>query len=238
MKLAIGGSSGFVGTELIRQALDNPAIDSIVGISRRETSVPVGSEDKAWKLKSIVCDDFENYPDSLKKELEDVDACIWTIAVTPSKMKSTPWEEVVKICRDYTLTALETMASVPRKQDGPLRFVYISGHFAPRDGAPIPKQLTEFGLVQVGSMRIFFLKGRLEAHILDYSEKSNGAVASCIAKPGMIKGPGMEVRIVPGLPEIELHDIATTLLDQVVNGFEKDTLSNDDMVRIAESLRS
>ncbi|XXG95719.1 hypothetical protein Hte_001989 [Hypoxylon texense] len=232
MKLVIGGSSGFVGTELVRQALDNPAITSIIGVSRRPTSVPAGCVDEAGKLRSIVCDDFLSYPDSVKKELQGADACIWTIAVTPSKMKTTPWGQVVKVCRDYALTALKTMASVPRKQNGPARFVYISGHFAPRDGAPIPKQLTEFGLVQVASMR-----GQLESQILEYSDESNGAVVSCIAKPGMIEGPGMEVRVVPGLPKIELHTIATCLLDQVVNGFEKDTLSNDDMIRMAQSAR-
>jgi hypothetical protein len=179
MKLVIGGSSGFVGTELVRQALDNPAITSIVGISRRETPVPEGSVDNAGKLKSIVCDDFTRYPDSLKKELEDVDACIWlvplssprilqskatkrltnhnrTIAITPSKIlgKTVPWEDVVKVCHDYTLVALEAVASAPRQRDIPLRFVYISGHFAPRDGDPILESLTDFGLAQVASMRV------------------------------------------------------------------------------------
>lgn len=76
MKLAIGGSSGFVGAELVRQALSNPAITSVVGLSRRETPVPPADANAA-KLKSVVCDDFENYSDSIKKELEDVDAFIW-----------------------------------------------------------------------------------------------------------------------------------------------------------------
>lgn len=77
MKLIIGGSSGFVGTELVRQALTNPAITSIIGVSRRETTVPAGSTDIAGKLKSVVCDDFESYSTSLKEDLEDTDACIW-----------------------------------------------------------------------------------------------------------------------------------------------------------------
>lgn len=76
MKLVIAGSSGFVGAELVRQALSNPAITSVVGLSRRETIVP-SSDTNAAKLQSIVCDDFENYSDSVKKELEDVDAFIW-----------------------------------------------------------------------------------------------------------------------------------------------------------------
>lgn len=44
----------------------------------------------------------------------------------------------------------------------------------------------------------------------------------------------MDVRTVPGLPNIELHDIAAALLDQAVNGFQKNTLSNDDMVNIGQ----
>lgn len=76
MKLVIGGSTGLVGTELVRQALKNPAITSIIGLSRRET--PAGSSaTNGAKLKSVVCDNFEEYPDSVKKELEDVDAFIW-----------------------------------------------------------------------------------------------------------------------------------------------------------------
>lgn len=86
MKLVIGGSSGFVGTELIRQALSNPAITSIVGLSRRETTVPT-SVDAASKLKSIVCDNFETYPESIKEELQDVDACIWYVpTIHPSRL--------------------------------------------------------------------------------------------------------------------------------------------------------
>lgn len=76
MKIVIGGSSGFVGGELVRQALSNPAITSIVGLSRRETVLPpstVGAE----KLKSLVCENFDNYSESINKELHDVDACIW-----------------------------------------------------------------------------------------------------------------------------------------------------------------
>ena len=77
MKLVIGGSSGFVGTELVRQALSNPSITTIVGISRRDTLVPPGSDKGHEKLTGILCNDFESYSDSLKKELEDADACIW-----------------------------------------------------------------------------------------------------------------------------------------------------------------
>ena len=74
MKLVIGGSTGFVATELIRQALEHPAITSIVALGRREILSPPGI---GAKLRSVVCDNFESYPEDVKKELENVDACIW-----------------------------------------------------------------------------------------------------------------------------------------------------------------
>lgn len=79
MKLVIGGSTGFVATEIISQALKNPAITSIVALGRREAVVsPDADSDTAQtKLKSVICEDFEVYPDSVKAELENADACIW-----------------------------------------------------------------------------------------------------------------------------------------------------------------
>jgi dTDP-4-dehydrorhamnose reductase len=79
MKLVIGGSTGFVATELLSQALKNPAITSIVALGRREVTVPAEADSGATKtkLKSIICDNFEDYPDNVNAELENADACIW-----------------------------------------------------------------------------------------------------------------------------------------------------------------
>lgn len=78
MKFIIGGSTGFVGAELVRQALLHPAITSVVGLSRRETPIPPGIDgESASRLKSVACDDFEKYPDAVMSELQDADACIW-----------------------------------------------------------------------------------------------------------------------------------------------------------------
>lgn len=79
MKLIVAGSTGFVATELIRQALSNSSVSSIVGLARRETVVPqnVGPGVDKAKLKSVICDDFENYSESVRQELAGADACIW-----------------------------------------------------------------------------------------------------------------------------------------------------------------
>lgn len=79
MKLIIAGSTGLVATEVIRQALSNSAVSSIVALARRETSVPLntGPDANIAKLKSLVCSDFGNYSESAKQELSGADACIW-----------------------------------------------------------------------------------------------------------------------------------------------------------------
>lgn len=79
MKVIVVGSSGFVGTELIRQAITSPAVTSVVALARRETPVPESLKDSsdAAKLTSVVCDDFLNYSDNVKQHLSNADACIW-----------------------------------------------------------------------------------------------------------------------------------------------------------------
>ncbi|KAI1119697.1 hypothetical protein F5Y10DRAFT_283845 [Nemania abortiva] len=193
MKLIIGGSTGFVGAELVQQALSHPAITT-VGISRHETPAPAESPN-----------DFEHYPDHVKKELENADACIWTIAVTPARLKSLPWEETVKVCRGYALAAIEAMTAAPRKQDGPLRFININ-----------VTQPMDSGIIELA-----LLRGKLEVEILAYADQTNGAVVACIAKPRLIYAPDRKVPSIPGLPQIERRDIAAALLHQSVTGFER-----------------
>jgi hypothetical protein len=67
-------------------------------------------------------------------------------------------------------------------------------------------------------------------------------VQSCIAKPGLIDGPGkgaltggiltFVLRLVFSVPKVDRSQIAATLIEQAVNGLEKDTLLNSDLVRI------
>ncbi|KAK4151600.1 hypothetical protein C8A00DRAFT_17008 [Chaetomidium leptoderma] len=233
MKLIVAGSTGFVATEVIRQALSIPAITSIVALGRRPASEPqnTGPNADPTKLKSVILEDFgSEYPESVKKELSGADACIWTIAITPSQLKTTPWEHTVKVCRDFAIRGLETIAQLPR--DGtakkPLRFIYMSGNNAERDQTKKPMILGEYCL----------LRGEAESLILEYAKKSNGAVEACIAKAGLISSPEKPTPMlqkaffaVIGLPKIQVSEISAAMLRQVVNGFETDTLLNADMVR-------
>ena len=82
--------------------------------------------------------------------------------------------------------------------------------------------------------------------MLDYAKDSKGAVEVCIAKPGLIDAPGrmsagksllmMVVRHVVGLGKVDVSQISATLINQVVNSFEKETLVNEDLVRIGSKV--
>ncbi|KAJ5368591.1 uncharacterized protein N7496_008351 [Penicillium cataractarum] len=231
MKLVIGGSTGYVATEVLSQALKNPTITSIIALGRREAELTPETGSDAAKLKVLVCDNFGDYPDNVKAELENADACIWTIAITPIRLNTVPWEETCKVSRDYATTAIKTLDILrqPQSQEKPLRFLYMSGHLTLRSRDDIPAALRDSGLIDYG-----LLRGEAETLILNYAEQSHGAVQSCIVKPGLIDAPGVERREIPGIPHIELTDIAAAMLDQVIGGFEKDTLSNDDLARIGQ----
>jgi uncharacterized protein YbjT (DUF2867 family) len=79
MKLIVTGATGLVGTEVIRQSLQNPRITSVIALSRRPVPSPkgVGEDVAASRLKNVVLEDFTKYPNDAKAQLADADACIW-----------------------------------------------------------------------------------------------------------------------------------------------------------------
>jgi hypothetical protein len=71
---------------------------------------------------------------------------------------------------------------------------------------------------------------------------------ACVAKPGMIDGPGRHGLIqrtiinaghsLIGFPKVDVKEVAAALLDQALNGFEKDTLLNEDLISIGQKFLS
>ncbi|KAF4468591.1 transport sec13 [Fusarium albosuccineum] len=236
MKLVIGGASGYLGTEVVRQALKHPGISSVVALGRRPTPIPEGSGSQAEtsKFKSVTIDDFCNYSEQVKADIAGADGCIWLIAITPTRSKLMEWEEVRKICHDYAVTAADEFAKIPR--DGktePLRFLYISGANAVRDPAKKPWILGDMCL----------MRGGVEAAVLERAQQSNGAMQACVYRPGLIIQADTSAvkralwgasRSLISLPAIELHEMGAALLDQAVNGFSKDLVLNPELIEIGQ----
>lgn len=60
-----------------------------------------------------------------------------TIAIAFTKSKTTPFDVVKKVTRDYTLAGIEALLAT-NKTGKPLRFIYISGAAVSRNVDDIP----------------------------------------------------------------------------------------------------
>ncbi|KAL2798612.1 hypothetical protein BJX66DRAFT_333976 [Aspergillus keveii] len=130
MKIILTGTTGFVGTEVLAQALANPHITSLIVLSRKPLPESITANQK---VTVKVLDDFLTYPDSLLDELEGAEGCIWTLGLATSPSLAL----YRKINHEYTLAALDAFSRI-RPAPGklapkPFHFVYCSGAAAVRD---------------------------------------------------------------------------------------------------------
>ncbi|KAI1178856.1 NAD(P)-binding protein [Nemania sp. FL0916] len=233
MKLIVTGATGFVGKEIIRQSLLRSDITSIVALARS----PIPEADKlssgadSSKLKSVVIKDYDVYTDDVRKELSGAAACIWTVAITPSKSSTYEFDEVKRVCQTSTLEGMRAIHGAGPVS--PFRFLYMSGIAAERDQTKTPKRLAQYCL----------MRGETENQVLALAKELGGMEAAAV-KPGYITKPGefarsamaAMLRVTVGVPSIDVADLVAVMLDQVVNGFEKDPLTSDDLVRLSEAL--
>jgi uncharacterized protein YbjT (DUF2867 family) len=82
MKLIVVGATGFVGREVVRLALQNKSITSIVALARKIVTVPERAEFEAdtSKLRSVLLEEWDKpYPEHVIEQLEGADACVWLV---------------------------------------------------------------------------------------------------------------------------------------------------------------
>ncbi|KAI1388549.1 putative nucleoside-diphosphate-sugar epimerase [Hypoxylon trugodes] len=234
MKLIISGATGFLGTELVRQSMSNRKITSVVALARKPVPVPGGLAEDAdtSKLKSIVVESYDKYSEEAKREFASAEACIWTVAITPTKSKMYDFEEVKHICQSCTLASLKTLNESGISK--PFRFLYTSAAGVERDPA-------------ANTVRFYAdylrLRGETETKVLSLATELGG-IEACIAKPGFITATGdigryimgVTTKWIFGVPYINVAELATAMLDQAVNGFEKGTLMPEDLSRVASNI--
>ncbi|KAI1210782.1 NAD(P)-binding protein [Annulohypoxylon truncatum] len=231
MKLIVSGATGFVAKEIIRQSLSISEITSVVALARKPVSAPekLGEGADPSKLRSIVVNDYNHYPEEVKKEFAGASACIRTVAITPAKSKMYDFEEVKRVCQTCTLDGFNSIYESGVSK--PFRFLYMSGVAAERDQTKTPRFQPQYSL----------MRGDTENKVLALASELDG-VEACCAKPGIITAPGEMMRYIAGtlvqlsvgIPSIGVVDVAKAMLDQVVNGFEKEPLMPEDLIRIAK----
>jgi len=148
MKLIVTGATGLVGTEVIRQALSISKITSVIALARREVTAPENvapGADKS-KLTSVIVEDFEKYSPEVREAVKGADACLWLLAITPSKVKGLTSDEVRKFCLNYVVAGIREISSAANK---PFRFIYTSGAMSERDQTRHLWLIPEYRLMRV-----------------------------------------------------------------------------------------
>ncbi|CAK3831012.1 Hypothetical predicted protein [Lecanosticta acicola] len=149
MKIILIGSTGFIGTEILTQAIAHNYISHIYILTRRPLTDPRFSQTK--KVTQLLHEDFEAYPASLLARLreENVEACIWSLG--RGKLSSfQDLDEARRVNVNFACEAAEAFAkslgsgmqpyegypqSPPKVGVGrfPFRFVYVSCWGAEQD---------------------------------------------------------------------------------------------------------
>lgn len=79
MKLIVAGATGLVGSEIVRQSLQMSAITQVIALARKP--IQIDDNKSSFKLKSVLINDYGDYPDNIKAELAGADACIWYVSL-------------------------------------------------------------------------------------------------------------------------------------------------------------
>ncbi|KAK3368662.1 hypothetical protein B0H63DRAFT_488899 [Podospora didyma] len=147
LKVVLGGSTGFIGKEILRQCIQHPDITSIVALTRRQLPAPVDP-----KVSVVIPDDWLNYSPAVLQAIEGADACIWAIGKGPQKITTEEEaNEIKKFCNDYTLAAAKALTPAPDSSGKKFRFVYLSGMSAERDQDKALWFMQEFRRIRLNS---------------------------------------------------------------------------------------
>lgn len=114
MKIIVVGATGFLGREVLRQALADPAITQVTAITRRDPGV------SDPKLKCVVLSNFEDYTQFV---FDDHVACIWCLGVSQIKVGEASYK---RITLDYAMAAAKAMYAA----NPALRFCFVSSRSA------------------------------------------------------------------------------------------------------------
>ncbi|CAG8935899.1 unnamed protein product [Penicillium salamii] len=229
MKLIVAGATGLLGTEIIRQTLRIPEITEVVALARKPVHLDEGSD--ISKIKSVIIRDYGEYSDDVKAEFAGADACIWTVAITPFRIKKFDFAEVKRVCQDCTKIGFEAMYQAGPAR--PFRFVYLSADGTPRDPTKKPAIWGDYQVMRCNT----------ELMVLKFPTEHEG-VDVCIAQPGVIANSTTWSRALVAnifrvvnlvgrpFPNVHRSELAAAVLSQAVSGIEKETLLNADLVRI------
>jgi len=163
MKVILLGSTGFIGKEVLNQCLKNPAITSLIALSRRDLPREVANP----KLTVVIIEDFKLYPDSVLEQLKGADACIWSIGTYN-------WDTVVEL--EYPQAFQEALLKVLDVKKT-FTYVYLGGAFTEPDQEKTLWLYSEGRRVRGLAQTKFLEFGKQNQHVKTYVVRPAGVLA-------------------------------------------------------------
>ncbi|KAI1381201.1 hypothetical protein F4677DRAFT_119348 [Hypoxylon crocopeplum] len=174
MRVIITGATGFLGGEVVRQAIANERITQIFILTRKS---PPDELSKSTKVTVIEHSDFSIYPPKLLAQLAGAEGCIWAIGGRATQFPDIETAEMVQV--HYTIAAAKAFVAelapkLPESQK--FRFVFCSGKFAEWDQEKSLKWMKD-------TRRI---KGKTEKSLCDLADANEDKFEVWAVRPGGI----------------------------------------------------
>ncbi|BBZ28915.1 hypothetical protein MMAD_32100 [Mycolicibacterium madagascariense] len=213
MRIILTGGSGFVGSQVLHQLIDHPAVTGITALARRPLGVA------ADKLDVMYVDDFTHHDHDRAARLSEHDACIWTLGGKDSDHADPALYE--RITHGFTLALAAPVAAAATR---PFTFCYLSGMGASqREDAHLPwERLTRN------------LKGRTEKDLLALAEEHDDFHVHCFRPGGILTVDvgGLTHRLTAPIA-VRVDDLATALIAVATGLGAGDVVTNSEIKKIA-----
>ncbi|KAI1339987.1 hypothetical protein F5Y15DRAFT_415414 [Xylariaceae sp. FL0016] len=222
MNVIITGATGFVGSEVVRQAIAAWRIRHAFVLTRK----PLPEEfSKCDKITIVEHSDFSVYPPELLEKLAGAEACIWTIGGRAPQFPNV--ETARKVSVDYTIAAAKAFLAdlAPRLSEGrKFRFLFCSGKYAEWDD--------DKHLLFMADTR--HIKGQVEKGLCSLADCHKENLEIFIVRPGGISSKGNRVKVKLGnlVGFISVDDLAKDMIHILVNGYRERIIENDVLLKL------
>ncbi|KAI1403325.1 hypothetical protein F4819DRAFT_231387 [Hypoxylon fuscum] len=223
MRIIITGATGFVGGEVVRQAIANERITHAFVLTRKPLPDDIS---KSAKVTVIENKDFSTWPPDVLAQLVGAEGCVWAVGGRATQFPDL--ETAKKVSVDYTLAAAnafltELAPKLPESQK--FRFVFCSGKFAEWDQN---KDL----MMMKDTRRI---KGQVEKGLCDLADANKDNFEVWAVRPGGIvkKHAGlMNALTVNTSGFIEVDHLAKAMLKIALEGHADRILEANVLLKI------